>query len=1752
MKNKMPEHNGYPGEYWEGLLTALAMGDLNPRQKALIDVHLQTCSICREELGRIKNFFKNLPDPVEGLDDVKRNEILAAIKAKLPQAQPAAPSPAGWFWAIFGGNGLKAAYAVAAVILIGLVINLHGKLANPQAYQLHVISGDTLVAGAPASVRVLVDNANAESPGPVRGVPVTIGIKDTEGHSQALFKGRTDSFGTIDASFKVPENTVGDYTLYVDVPNTNTGEPLSFPITSGKPASILLNTDKPLYKPEQVVHIKGLLRDPVSGKGISGRDVTIEIENPDGTKIFRKPLKTSDWGIVSTELHLSDLAQTGKYLIRATADKDNAELDFTVDKYVLPKFKITIDTDSGYYLPGDLLKGTITADYHFGKPVANGDVTIKFSTFDVGPNLLETITKKLDGEGKYAFEYKLPDFFAGSSFLEGGTELYIDVDVRDTGGQKFASTKSVQIYPDRLMLRAVPAGGRVVGDTLNTIYILAYRPDHSPVSITNVKIGLGNKSYDAAEVTPGMLRTEVEPIAANIRKGEQQTIALTITGNDPDEGAFNRRLTVNAEPEGLLLMTNAVYYKPGDAIECIISAPDYVKTVFIDLYGSGHTILTKSVQVKDGKAELTLSPPADTNGKVEVRAYAISHSPIDARWTGGAEIWLRDARIVFMESEKAGGEIATKFDTNEYLPGGKGNLNIELKDANGNPVQGALGLKMVDEALYTLAGEKGNLESLYRELVKDILEPEFQIKGEEFLRHFKGLVEPVAANNPEGGRAIGNVIAAQLRPMEVKFAVDMNNAEVVPMMASYSKEQAWGSGLKTLMFLISLAFLVYLAANILLWTRPVFIALPGEGRDFIGITKTAFWPFIWLGLLPPVYIISSFAMLYKLWVSGLRYTTNRAFAAKFGSLSLLYLLLGILGFILLIVGYKGVELSVFARIPWWYLLAIGLIIAITVFINRLVTGVTISWRPFAIGSVAICIISLFGLAILIGPFLFGAFGAKSNATRGALAVKAVPPMAGEKWDKEAEDFAQLRGEAGALGRMEGAPMAAPDMMKKAEAAPGPMPLQALAPGAPGQQPRLRQRFPETMLWVPELVTDPDGKATLPIDFADSITDWRLDADAITSQGGYLTHQMDVRVFQPLFVDMDLPVELRRGDYIELPVVVYNFLNTEQRVRVELKPDAGFELSGQEYEQFITLKPGEVGAVHYPITAKKVGKLNLEVAAYGPDAADRVSRELGVIPEGIKKEESLQGKLNKGENTFAFTIPEAAVPDSDIAVLKLHPGVMSQIVEGLDNIFNKPYGCFEQTSSITYPNILALKYMRDTKQVRPETEAKALTFIEMGYQRLLSFEVKGGGFDWFGNAPSNIMLSAYGLMEFKDMSDVSYVDNSVLERTYNWLASKQEADGAFFSQGGIPEGITSYGSTRGKATAFVAWALRHAGYGDTDTYRRAIGAIEKNLGELTDDYVRALILNAIGDNANYKDTANKVADALAASAVKDADGLVHWKTKSDTAVYSFGDSADVETTAIAVLGLIETGLHTDLVEGAVNWLVSKKIPDGTWPTTSGTVMSLKALINAEGKAGRNITGNVEVILNGQKLETISLTKENNDLLQMVDLRPALRIGRNDITVTADTTGLAYQLSYWYNTPGTGMEGISGQINFEVKVDYDRTELASGDKVKVNVSVANRDMRDAMMVLVDLGLAPGFAPDAASLDDLVDKGKIMRWERKGSQITIYLEKVASNSNYDFNFDITSSFPIRANSGEVKAYRYYEPAGASVKPGVDFKVA
>ena len=129
-------------------------------------------------------------------------------------------------------------------------------------------------------------------------------------------------------------------------------------------------------------------------------------------------------------------------------------------------------------------------------------------------------------------------------------------------------------------------------------------------------------------------------------------------------------------------------------------------------------------------------------------------------------------------------------------------------------------------------------------------------------------------------------------------------------------------------------------------------------------------------------------------------------------------------------------------------------------------------------------------------------------------------------------------------------------------------------------------------------------------------------------------------------------------------------------------------------------------------------------------------------------------------------------------LRIFRNTANKILNDLDRLLEEPHGCFEQTSSTTYPNYFVLNYLKSKGKVDENLEQKALKNLKHGYNRLVNFETSENGFSLFGSKPANVSLTAFGLMEFNDLKNVIHVDEKMLERTKKFVLSKRNPNGTF--------------------------------------------------------------------------------------------------------------------------------------------------------------------------------------------------------------------------------------------------------------------------------------------------------------------------------------------------------------------------------------
>ena len=172
----------------------------------------------------------------------------------------------------------------------------------------------------------------------------------------------------------------------------------------------------------------------------------------------------------------------------------------------------------------------------------------------------------------------------------------------------------------------------------------------------------------------------------------------------------------------------------------------------------------------------------------------------------------------------------------------------------------------------------------------------------------------------------------------------------------------------------------------------------------------------------------------------------------------------------------------------------------------------------------------------------------------------------------------------------------------------------------------------------------------------------------------------------------------------------------------------------------------------------------------------INQLINIYPKGFTCRFSVGGSQ---PSTNATLLLENLYDGSLEATFNAYPNILAGMLDGIQSMLKQPHGCFEQVSSSNYPNILVLELLDKFGDSDLGIKYKAQNYLKSGYKKLTAYEIDGGGFDWYGKAPANEGLSAYGLVQFEDMKKVyAGVNQNVIDRTKNYLLTRRDGNGGF--------------------------------------------------------------------------------------------------------------------------------------------------------------------------------------------------------------------------------------------------------------------------------------------------------------------------------------------------------------------------------------
>ena len=623
----------------------------------------------------------------------------------------------------------------------------------------------------------------------------------------------------------------------------------------------------------------------------------------------------------------------------------------------------------------------------------------------------------------------------------------------------------------------------------------------------------------------------------------------------------------------------------------------------------------------------------------------------------------------------------------------------------------------------------------------------------------------------------------------------------------------------------------------------------------------------------------------------------------------------------------------------------------------------------------------------------------------------------------------------------------------------------------------RANFAETAFWQPQLLTGPDGSATISFTVPDSVTSWSLWVHAIskTLLSGSVSKQ--VQSVKELMVRPNVPRFLREGDKAELKVLVDNAADRELsgELRFTLADaDTGrdlasdFGLTPADLVRPFKVAKGSSTNVALALAApRRVGMATLKVTAVAGNLSDGELRPLPLLPSRVHLTQSRFVTLTNKE-TREMKFPEMAAADptrvNDQLVVTVDAQLFQTVLQALPYLVRYPYECTEQTLnrflstgivSSVFKDHPAMAKMAKTFSAR---ETPLATFDAADPNRKLALEespwlneAQGGkepgadyinildpkiaaaerasalaklekaqtslgGFPWFPGGPPDPYMTLYLMSGFARAAEFNVpVPKQMVTRGWQYLARHFREDYLrHMKKDDCCWEWLTFLNYVASSYPDASWT----GNALTDAERKEILAFSFRHWKQHSPYLKGLLALTLSRAGRGKD-ARLVWDSVMDSAKTRKDEGTFWAAEDRSWLW-YNDT--IETHAFALRTLMELDPRNAKRDGLVLWLLlNKKL--NQWKSTRATAEVIYALAHYLKKEGAlGIRESAQVTVAGKTTEMVFEPDVYSGKRQVVIPGPEVGKPTATVTVAKETKGFALASATWsFSTEQLPAEG-----------------------------------------------------------------------------------------------------------------------------------
>jgi alpha-2-macroglobulin len=530
-----------------------------------------------------------------------------------------------------------------------------------------------------------------------------------------------------------------------------------------EPYRAYVYTDRPIYRPDQPVYFRGVVRarDDVRYTQPMLSEIPVQIYGgDDGALLFEQTVPLTPFGTFSGQFDLSSDAPLGYYRIVANLPRPNPDepyygsegtVSFQVAQYRAPEFQVTVTPENAEVVQGDTIRVAVESRYFFGGLVSNAEVSysviaqpyyfapegapyysfVDFNydagaseIFGVGGGEIASGTGVTDAEGRFIIE--LP------ADLRDATQSLtytIEAVVTDESAQAVAGRTDVVVHKGEIYVGLQPREYVATVDSETTVDLLAVDWQGEPVVGQTLEVEVVERRWSSVAEEDEAGRTtwtyEVEDIP--VTSGSVTTDAngeATFTFTPPAGGVYkviarardgrgnpvvaSTNLWVSSgqyvtwrqqNSNRVDLIANQDEYLPGDTAEILIASPFQGSAEAIITVERGDVLLAERITLDSNSTVYRLPITVDYAPNVFVSVFIVKG--VDENNPVAA---FRMGMVqIGVDNSQNEITLAITPDRTDAGPGDEVTYTITTMDYRGVPVQAEVGVGLTDLASLSIA-----------------------------------------------------------------------------------------------------------------------------------------------------------------------------------------------------------------------------------------------------------------------------------------------------------------------------------------------------------------------------------------------------------------------------------------------------------------------------------------------------------------------------------------------------------------------------------------------------------------------------------------------------------------------------------------------------------------------------------------------------------------------------------------------------------------------------------------------------------------------------------------------------------------------------------------------------------------------------------------------------------------------------------------------------------------------------------------